>query len=53
MRKEWQNQLDKWKERRTEIYNKYKEGMSFNELAREYKLSNTRISNIVQSIENA
>lgn len=45
---QWQIKLIQWKKRREEIYMKYQNGSSMNQLAREYNISTTRIHNIIK-----
>ena len=47
----WQEQLEKWRKRREEIYNKYLAGKSMNKLGREYGVSAVRIKGIVDSFK--
>jgi len=45
-------QLEKWKQRREEIRTLYREGMSVSELVERYKVSRSRIYQILGGIRN-
>lgn len=52
MKSDWQDKLLVWKLRREKILEKYLNGASMNELAREYKVSPTRIHTILKPLLN-
>jgi predicted DNA-binding protein YlxM (UPF0122 family) len=52
IKKAYQIKMEAWAKRRRDMYDKYIAGASMNEIAREYQISQTRVSDILNTVKN-